>query len=331
MVRLWTTETNRSHQHSDFHLNSSVPALNSPNFTSSLNSSEETEQLYDKLSYNSTASQNFLYNVTFDNETTDATDSITSVPPSEETEFPTEEAAVTVIPINGSEKDSTSDKNKGTDENNSELDFAEISRPIALDFYRVPKTILYTCVSMICFIALGMLIHLLVFHAYIGCKGLTTYEYLKPPTMSSTKSDDSRRISCDEGNDAADGNGNGGGVSNNKSSYKNGSGKAAEAPVSIEHDSDGIWSTMTEIDLNAPDGATLPRDLNNKLHPQRSDLEMQNEINSLKSNGEGYLVKNYAKNKERKQQIKPYRGLTGLLGINSSNKIKPNSEDDNSS
>ncbi|XP_035704370.1 palmitoyltransferase ZDHHC1 isoform X2 [Folsomia candida] len=197
---------------------------------------------------------------------------------------------------------------------------SRITKSYLIDEYRVPKTVMYIFVSVICIVAVGMLIHLLVFHIYIGCKGLTTYEYLKP-TPIVFKPPDEEIKDLD-------------GIEETRHNGKNGfsrrqtieSVKDSHERINIENKSsieqqseDDIWSTMTEIDLNAPEGATLPRVANTNHRPssgQETNLVRSNNLKN--SNGtDETLHKKYFKSIS-----KPYRGLTGLLGKNS-NKINP--------
>ncbi|ODM93730.1 putative palmitoyltransferase ZDHHC11B [Orchesella cincta] len=181
----------------------------------------------------------------------------------------------------------------GTANNNSNssslptsiLKFSEVDKS------RTPKTILYAFVIIICIIAAGMLTHLLVFHMYICTKGLTTYEYLKPPLPQARLTSPESRISrksLDSGGSSSAGkqgertsaiikrgdgtvaSGVGGNTDSSSNPKKeNDRGDDPMSPISIEEESEAIWTTMTEIDLNAPSdfigGGTLPRNGNNSL------------------------------------------------------------------
>ncbi|CAL8089997.1 unnamed protein product [Orchesella dallaii] len=165
------------------------------------------------------------------------------------------------------------------------LKFSEVDKS------RTPKTILYAFIIIICIIAAGMLTHLLVFHMYICTKGLTTYEYLKPPLPQARLTSPESRISrksLDSGGSSSagkrgdrasaikrgegiSGGGKEEGVNTDPNNLKNGhnGGEESMSPTSIEEESEAIWTTMTEIDLNAPSdfigGGTLPRNGNHSL------------------------------------------------------------------
>lgn len=105
---------------------------------------------------------------------------------------------------------------------------------------RIPKTVAYTIVITVCLTVIILLGHLCVFHAYINVRGMTTYEYLKRPSKPSEETPAGEEITSN-------------GFEERPTPNNNGSSTA----------DDPIWTTMTEIDLNAPDGGTL--DKNNKL------------------------------------------------------------------
>lgn len=161
-----------------------------------------------------------------------------------------------------------------------------------VDANRTTKTVLYAFIIIICLIAAGMLLHLLVFHMYICTKGLTTYEYLKPPIplaprLSSPPQTTTSRVS--RKNSESGGSVSSAGKSSSRMITSSSRGSAfisnaklnggvaddtlkREADIgdgqrhgSIEEESEAIWTTMTEIDLNAPSdfiGGTLPRNGN---------------------------------------------------------------------
>lgn len=191
-------------------------------------------------------------------------------------------------------------------------------KSFVLDVYRVPKTILYTVVITVCVIAIGMLVHLLVFHVYIGFKGLTTYEYLKPPPINFTKG-----TSLVKSQDSQDGNPN----SDYDHSQANGNARkhvifkeghesiepAESDSKSIAQESEEIWSTMTEIDLNAPEPPSLK---NGKSHNHDGN-KVTEPINGLE-NGVEALHQRYFKDIGKP---KNYRGLSGLL--RTKNRVEP--------
>lgn len=175
---------------------------------------------------------------------------------------------------------------------------------------RTPKTILYACVIIISIIATGMLLHLLVFHMYICTKGLTTYEYLKPPpvteanqSFSPPPAPSTGRKSVDKGASNPE-NRNGVRSAGSGHSRKNGSAKSksklrmeneqglkspqGSSRLSIEEESEAIWTTMTEIDLNEPSeliGGTLPRGNHGGIlyHPSPMNENDMERINNEKN------------------------------------------------
>jgi len=376
MVRLWTTQSFRSHllitpsspssssnngTNNQPNPSPTLPMINSTelglglesnrssNYSVSFlqNSTEEIE-FYEKISNEnishvklSNDSQYLNHNLSYSDEEKESSGSPDNFTPTDSTPklgspnvtLENEIPSIGNATLEGLLAERNASMNGGSQKNDSK---PEILGVIAvLDSHRVPKTILYTSVSIICFVALGMLVHLLVFHVYIGYKGLTTYEYLKPPQIpppsNINKHEGSDRRGSAE-SEIEDGNANGGNYNNSKSHLRNGNNESVAngsggrnntaERIPIE-DSEAIWSTMTEIDLNAPEGQTLPRDFINSEAGKENALRIQNEMNSIKSNGENFLQKKYNKNKgQATTNRKPYRGLASLLGRNSS-KVDP--------
>ncbi|CAG7836439.1 unnamed protein product [Allacma fusca] len=178
---------------------------------------------------------------------------------------------------------------------------------------RETKTCIFGFVILLSVITLGMLLHLGVFHVYICLKGLTTYEYVKPPIPL-------------------------------RDSMIN-RGKNGDTTNKTDHDEeneleDAIWTTMTEIDLNAPDFqmTTLPRE--NGHPPQQNGsnrgdedtakelerVKQQNNINSDKTleslRGQNYNFKRLSRGRNEKSEI-----LCSRFLWQQKNKVTPNSAD----
>lgn len=176
--------------------------------------------------------------------------------------------------------------------------------------------------------------HLLVFHMYICTKGLTTYEYLKPPVPQLpspplTSSPSSRlggRKSFDSTASVTSSSGGKNFISSSSRGSANvksgipGQGVNDGDASQMSEESEAIWTTMTEIDLNAPSdfiGGTLPRSLNGGVggggghyQPEENDMERINNeknktLNAMAIAGENYLLRgDVGKGKKKKGKDK---------------------------
>lgn len=274
--------------------------------------------------------------------------------------FNTETTTLVAIPLlslqlpdrNSLNDDSGIDiRNVTANKNDTEDKLPSSSTPInqhSSEASRTVKTILYAFVIFICIIAAGMLMHLLVFHMYICTKGLTTYEYLKPPIpttrltsptspresrkgydptvgISSAGKNGKRAISSGSRASANMSTKLGGGEGANNVQYDDGS-EGDQTNMSIEEESEAIWTTMTEIDLNAPSdfiGGTLPRNMNtaglgagggivyqpSEFPSEENDLERINNeknktLNAMSLAGGNYLLKSSDAQKGKKKKSK---------------------------
>lgn len=241
-------------------------------------------------------------------------------------------------------------RNYTTNKNDTEDKLPSSSTPInqhSSEASRTVKTILYAFVIFVCIIAAGMLMHLLVFHMYICTKGLTTYEYLKPPVPAARLTSPTSPRESRKGYDPTVGISSAGkngkrmitsssrGSANmstklgkegaNNVQYDDGS-EGDQTNVSIEEESEAIWTTMTEIDLNAPSdfiGGTLPRNMNSaglgagggivyqpsEFPTEENDLERINNeknktLNAMSLAGGNYLLKSSDVQKGKKKKSK---------------------------
>jgi hypothetical protein len=105
---------------------------------------------------------------------------------------------------------------------------------------KITKTVIFGITIGVLLIIFGTLAHLCVFHIYICAKGLTTYEYLKPPptlpsptnSASSRKSEMAEKINkCYENEELS---------------------VLAENSASAPEYNEATWNSMTEIDLSNP-------------------------------------------------------------------------------
>ena len=147
-----------------------------------------------------------------------------------------------------------------------------------LDLDKTKKTIAFGFVIAIVVAIISSLGHLLVFHIYICAKGMTTYEYLRPSVSlpSPTTSAYSRKSvpdnkSCLEADDESTVDGDpSGSISISKEINRGNSNETA--------DSDTVWNTMTEIDLQNPNElgfGTLPNNGKGFNHTNSGNVEVR--------------------------------------------------------
>ena len=211
-----------------------------------------------------------------------------------------------------SQKDGSSSKNVALPnhefQEDGEGNLPESKSPVFMEnLGREAKTSIFGFAILLAIITLAMLLHLGAFHIYICFKGLTTYEFLKPPLPR-------------EGKEMEDG------------SAVNNSGEGKTDHHGNEMD-DAIWTTMTEIDLNAPDftTTTLPRQ-NNKQNEEDDVNEAQKakvNLNNEKNNADALRAKNYNFRKITRARSKESGVLCSRFLWPQKNKVNPRTDKEN--